>query len=432
MLESILPFGPQSDTGITVLLQGVELNILNVPLHKVFLKSNLITGPVLVGVRPSLPVRKVGFILGNDLAGGKVVVSPHVSSIPYSGVEEKGVEEFPELCTACAVTRAMSRVAQGQAGTDPLLETKDTLEGLANTFLGDNDESGSLSAIDPVVEDPLDKSTGEIKEAGGHASLSREALIAEQERDSEIICLGRQALDEKEAAIVPCCYFQKEGILMRKWQPPEAPASHDWNVVYQVVIPKKHRRDILSLAHDSPMAGHLGIKKTYRKVLDHFYWPGTQKDVKAFCRTCHTCQMVGKPNQRPPAAPLKPIPVSTEPFSHVLIDCVGPLPKTKEENQYLLTIMCSSTCFLEAIPLRNIKAPKIAKALIKFLTLFGLPKSVPSDQGSNFMSHLFQDVMAQLGIKQVKSSAYHPQSQRALKRFHQTLKTMMRSYCLQE
>ena len=67
MLESALPFGPHSDTGITVLLQGVKINILNVPLHKVFLKCNLITIPVVVGVRPSLPVRKVGFILGNDL-----------------------------------------------------------------------------------------------------------------------------------------------------------------------------------------------------------------------------------------------------------------------------------------------------------------------------------------------------------------------------
>ena len=94
--------------------------------------------------------------------------------------------------------------------------------------------------------------------------------------------------------------------------------------------------------------------------------------------------------------------------------------------------MCSSTHFPEAIPLRNIKAPKIVKALIKFFTLARLPKLVQSDQGLNFMSHLFQDVMAQLGIKQVKSSAYHPQSQGALERFHQTLKCMMRSYCFQE
>ena len=62
--------------------------------------------------------------------------------------------EFPEVFTACAVTQAMSRAAQSQAGTDPRLETKDTLEGLADTFLCDDTEGGPLSAIDPVVEDP--------------------------------------------------------------------------------------------------------------------------------------------------------------------------------------------------------------------------------------------------------------------------------------
>ncbi|KAL5010694.1 hypothetical protein ScPMuIL_012999, partial [Solemya velum] len=120
-----------------------------------------------------------------------------------------------------------------------------------------------------------------------------------------------------------------------------------------------------------------------------------------------------------------------EPFSRVIIDCVGPLPKTKSGNEYLLTIMCASTRFPEAIPLRNIKAPNIVKALVKFFTLVGLPKAVQSDQGSNFMSGIFQQVMYQLQIKQYKSSAYHPESQGALERFHQTLKNMMRSYCFE-
>ena len=93
--------------------------------------------------------------------------------------------------------------------------------------------------------------------------------------------------------------------------------------------------------------------------------------------------------------------------------------------------MCASTRFPEAIPLRNIKAPSIVKALIKFFTLVGLPKSLQSDQGSNFMSGLMQEVMYQLGIKRYKSTAYHPQSQGALERFHQTLKNMLRAYCLQ-
>lgn len=62
--------------------------------------------------------------------------------------------------------------------------------------------------------------------------------------------------------------------------------------------------------------------------------------------------------------------------------------------------------------------------------MVGLPKSIQSDQGSNFMSGIFQQVMHELKIKQYKSTAYHPESQGALERFHQTLK-MMRTYCLE-
>ena len=153
--------------------------------------------------------------------------------------------------------------------------------------------------------------------------------------------------------------------------------------------------------------------------------------MRKWCKECHTCQLGGKPNQNIPQVPLHPIPAFDEPFSHIIIDCVGPLPKTKSQNEYLLTIMCSSTLFPEAIPLRSIKTNTILKALIKFFTLFGLPKSIQSDQGTNFMAHAFQQVMNQLGIKQYKSSAYHPESQRALERFHQTLKTMIKMYCIE-
>ena len=69
--------------------------------------------------------------------------------------------------------------------------------------------------------------------------------------------------------------------------------------------------------------------------------------------------------------------------------------------------MCKFTHFPEAIPLCNIKAPKIVNALEKFFTFVGLPKSVHLDQGSNFMSGVMQQVVCHLGIKQYKLSAYH-------------------------
>lgn len=144
-----------------------------------------------------------------------------------------------------------------------------------------------------------------------------------------------------------------------------------------------------------------------------------------FCRSCHTCQVSGKPNQVIPAAPLKPIPVIEEPFEHVIIDCVGPLLKTKSGNQYILTIMCAANRFPEAVPLHSLKACAIVKAL-KFFSTFGLPRCIQSDQGSNFMSKIFAQVMSELKVKHHTSSAYHPESQGVLERFHQS---MLRKFC---
>ena len=72
-------------------------------------------------------MRKVSFTLGNDLAGGMVVGSVHVSSIPFCGSEVKSVERFPELFTACAFTRAISRSAQCPVDIDSPVERKDIL-----------------------------------------------------------------------------------------------------------------------------------------------------------------------------------------------------------------------------------------------------------------------------------------------------------------
>ncbi|XP_071956866.1 KRAB-A domain-containing protein 2-like [Antedon mediterranea] len=93
--------------------------------------------------------------------------------------------------------------------------------------------------------------------------------------------------------------------------------------------------------------------------------------------------------------------------------------------------MCASSRFPEAIPLRRITAKNVVKALVKFFTWVGLTKAVQSDQGSNFMSNIFKQVLEQLCVTHIRSSAYHPQSQGALERFHQTHKNMIKTYCFQ-
>ena len=68
ILADTLPFSEKTSTGTSVLIQGVECGFVNVPLHNIYLSSDLVSGPVAVGIRPSLPFKGVHLLLGNDLA----------------------------------------------------------------------------------------------------------------------------------------------------------------------------------------------------------------------------------------------------------------------------------------------------------------------------------------------------------------------------
>ena len=108
MLADVLPLSKGSALKAKALIQGVGHvgdAYTAVSLHRVTLESGLVTGIVTVGVVPTLPVEGVSFLLGNDLAGGKVSVSPMVVEEPETQLEtEKLREEFPGIFPACVVT----------------------------------------------------------------------------------------------------------------------------------------------------------------------------------------------------------------------------------------------------------------------------------------------------------------------------------------
>ena len=122
---------------------------------------------------------------------------------------------------------------------------------------------------------------------------------------------------------------------------------------------------VLETAHGN-VAGHMGLKKTCDKMLCDFFWPELRKDVARFVKTCHSCQLTGKPNQTVKPAPLYPIPAVSKPFEHLIIDCVGPLPPSKAGSIYLLTVM--TTRYPAVHPLRSITTRSIVKALSQFIS----------------------------------------------------------------
>jgi hypothetical protein len=129
----------ESSSGESVLIQGVECGLIKVPLHHVNLSSDLVSGPVTVGVRSVLPVDGVHLLLGNDLAGDKVVVNSIMTDNPVlEEVYDPIIEDVLDLYPACAVTRAMAQKAildQPTLSLDP-----DRSYDLSDTFLGQSDD----------------------------------------------------------------------------------------------------------------------------------------------------------------------------------------------------------------------------------------------------------------------------------------------------
>ena len=108
ILADTLPFSEKTFSGTSVLIQGVECGFVTVPLHNIYLSSDLVKGPVAVGIRQTLPFKGVHLLLGNDLAGDKVVVNPLVADTSCMDQSPDPIEqELPDLYPSCAVTGVM-------------------------------------------------------------------------------------------------------------------------------------------------------------------------------------------------------------------------------------------------------------------------------------------------------------------------------------
>jgi len=127
-----------------------------------------------------------------------------------------------------------------------------------------------------------------------------------------------------------------------------------------------------------------------------------------------------------------PLPVIDEPFERIAMDIVGPLPRSKSGNKYILVVCDYATRYPEAVPLRSIEAERIAEELVKIFARVGLPREILTDQGSNFTSRLLAEVYNLLHVHAVRTSPYHPQTDGLVERFNQTLKALLRKAAVED
>jgi IS30 family transposase len=131
-----------------------------------------------------------------------------------------------------------------------------------------------------------------------------------------------------------------------------------------------------------------------------------------------------------------PIKITTTPeivWEKCALDIVGPLNQTLDGNRYVLTFQDELSKYTLAIPTEHQDAVTIAKAFVEEVILkFGIPQMILTDQGSNFMSEVFTNVCKLLKIKNIKCTAYHPETNGALERTHRVLVEYLRCFILED
>nr|KAG5706588.1 hypothetical protein BaRGS_028759 [Batillaria attramentaria] len=190
-----------------------------------------------------------------------------------------------------------------------------------------------------------------------------------------------------------------------------------------ILVAKRNQvPEILQEFHDNYVSGgHLGMNKTYKKVLERYFWHGMKQEVEDYCRSCCVCQNMNACRKKP-AAPLHPIPVPKKKWSLVGMDIIGPLQVTDRGNQYIVALTDHFTKFpvAKAIPCKS--SEEVARFMYETICIFGAFDSLITDQGREFINFALDILTDRFNINHRISSAYHPETNGQRERDNRTLK----------
>jgi Integrase zinc binding domain len=107
----------------------------------------------------------------------------------------------------------------------------------------------------------------------------------------------------------------------------------------KLAVPQgKLRQALMHGAHDALVSGHLGFNKAYERLRQGVPWPEMYGELKAYVRSCDSCQRNKTSNQKPIGL-LKPLEITTVRFEHVSTDFITPLPETRANHDAVMVIV---------------------------------------------------------------------------------------------
>ncbi|GFS75685.1 retrovirus-related Pol polyprotein from transposon opus [Trichonephila clavipes] len=140
------------------------------------------------------------------------------------------------------------------------------------------------------------------------------------------------------------------------------------NRIKQLVIPEMRKRKILEIAHESVFGALLGAHKKIRRIKISFYWQGMVKEIKAYCSSCHGCQL-RKVILSVDKIPITPVSRPELPFQVVNVYLIGPVdPVSSQGHKYILCLMDQHSRWPEAIPLKSLTDKSTREALLEIFS----------------------------------------------------------------
>ena len=197
-------------------------------------------------------------------------------------------------------------------------------------------------------------------------------------------------------------------------------------------VPNSMVTQLIREAHDLPASGHPGMNRTLDLLRRSYCWPKMRTTIKRYIRNCYVCRRSKAPRDRINGL-LKPLPIPEQRWLDISMDFVTGVPQS-DGNNAILTVIDRLSKERHYIPCWSGDGGTSTEQTVKLLLLWvfrthGLPRSIVSDRGPQFISIIWKSLCLRLGIKAKLSTGYHPQTDGQTERANQDVERYLRSYC---
>ena len=278
-----------------------------------------------------------------------------------------------------------------------------------------NIRADMLSRLPPAPVSAIDSSCEYTEPPGEPADIADDLLPFTMDG------LDRQALSAAQQAEFPNLwgkgnsvdsgYIINRGILYSIWTPSTTSPEHP-----RIVLPPPYQEAVIDRAHNE--VGHLATQKTLGRLREAYVWPHMRESVKARLNKCATCA-VHNPHKDHVAMGDMPLPAS--PMQVVALDLIGPIVASSRNNKYVLTVIDHCSGWTEAYPIPDKRSQTVEHVFHNcFVAAHGCPESLISDNGAEFTAKLWTDYLSRMGIKHVRRTPQHPESNGKIEWFNRT------------